>query len=200
MMTSAVTPNRPTDRRAAGFTLVELILVVALLSVMLGVVVVNLSGWNEHRRLDEGSRRLETMLYMARADAANRGKLIRLEFANDENGAVAVRILWEPKPFAAPGEFIDYEAGGWEHYSPDDLVEVIFSKSDAPNLDATDDEDATAFHPITFHPDGSSDSAEIALASTSAADTRRAVLTIDGLIGTVSRRIMTASQFEQEYE
>ncbi len=199
MMTSAVTPNRPTDLRAAGFTLIELILAVALLSVMLGVVVVNLSGWSERRRLDEGSRRLEAMLYMARADAANRGKLIRLEFANDENGQMGVRILWEPKPLAAPGEFIDYKAGGWEHYSPGDLVEVIFSKSDAPNIDA-DDEDAAEFHPITFHPDGSSDSAEIALASTSAADTRRAVLAIDGLIGTVSRRIMTASQFEQEYE
>ena len=186
-----------------GFTLFEVILAVALVTLLLGVAVINLSDWGDLRRLDEGARRMETTLCMARADAANLGRQLRLEFVTDEVGEATMQVTWQPKPLTEP-EFIQYQAGAWtEPYVPNDLVTVVRCRAGAadspiPETDSSEPEDEI-LQPVTFFPDGSSDSAEIVLVSTSEKDNRRAVVEIDGLTGVVSRRILSAMDYEEQY-
>lgn len=59
--------------------------------------------------------------------------------------------------------------------------------SGATGVELTATDSAEAWPPITFYPDGSSDSAEILLAGLDASDTRRMVVRWNGLSGTASR-------------
>lgn len=119
-----------------GFTLVELLLAVALLLLLLGAVVFNYSALQRGARLDEGAGQMETLFRFARAQAASSGRAVRIEFVQastdtsregplgihrtvDSNpppqmtgatsNAAAIGGLivgWESDPFGAPGRFV----------------------------------------------------------------------------------------------
>ncbi len=204
-MTSATTRKRPGSDgpppvRRAGFTLLELTLAAALIVLLVGTMVLSLSGWNESRRLEEGARRFEAMLCMARADAANLGRRLRLDFGENEDGLPEIQLLWESDPLGGAQQFTPYTACTWTHHVPSGLVEVARCESSGWDVTERDRSDETVLEPVTFYPDGSCDSAEIELISTSPADNRRALIEIDGLTGAVTRRILTSAELEEEVE
>jgi hypothetical protein len=52
------------------------------------------------------------------------------------------------------------------------------------------------FPSITFYPDGSSDSAEVVLASRNSDDQRRLAVRLGGMLGTLSTRAVSANEIE----
>jgi len=195
-------------RPRTAFTLIELVLSLMVVSLLVAVMVANLPALVRTRRLAEGADRFQTMLYMARADAANLGRRLRLAFRKDDEGITQLALLWESDPLGAPRQFTDYSACTWQHHVPTDLVEVISSRligSAAYGLmegellkEATSEVDG--LDPVTFYPDGSCDSAVIELAALGGSDERRAVIEIDGLTGRVTRRLLTAAELEEEHQ
>ena len=179
-----------------------------LIALLLGVGMVSLAGWSQSRRLDEGARRFETLLLMARADAANLGKKLRVAFQETQDGQVEIQILWEADPLGAPQLFTEYSACTWLHYLPAALVEVrrceLSASSDYRLMESEQmrEEGASdlALDAITFYPDGSCDSAVIELASTSEHDDRAALIEIHGLTGSITSRILTPSELADQMQ
>lgn len=182
-MTSA--PGRKTSRIAGGFTLLELVLVLAVLATLAGVTVLNLSGFGSARELDDSADRLATALRLARAEAANQGRRIRIK-PDSESGEL--HVLWEPEPLTRPGEYRNYP-NTWRSYLPGGSVRVVGSRLTGESryrsqwsLRAWQDGSDDRLEPVTFYPDGTSDSASLELER----DGRYVVVDINGLTGTVS--------------
>ncbi len=198
----------PRTRR--GFTLVEILLALVILLLLMGVVAVNFPALRGGYSLEEASLRMETALRMARADAANKGRRLRLEFDDGEGRA---KVLWEPEPLTGPGEFVEYTACTWQKFLQIEGVEVercrfVGSSAYRNFEDATvaggytTDPDRAA---VTFEPDGSSDSVVIELVAAETPEGRavtgpdfgRARVELEGLTGAVSRRILTLEELEE---
>lgn len=197
-------PVKP-RRARRGFTLIEILLAVTILALMLGMAIVNFGAWSGSQALEEGAQRWETALRMARAEAANRGRRVRLTFSapDDANATPAVQVLWEPEPLLEPGNFVPLEGASWRDYLDltgirveacvyigDSLyrlldADAVRSGSSAPETDLAD---------ITFEPDGSGDSVSVTLVATDAPETHKAVITIDGMTGVITNRILTAEE------
>lgn len=176
-----------------------------LIGLLAGVTVINFAGWHGSRQLEEGCRRFETMLRMMRAEAANRGRRLRLTFDAE---AGRMQILWEPQPLCAPEQFVDYAAvGTWAHHVPNELVRLSRCELTGPSAYRTlsfgqTETPGAAEEPleaVTFYPDGSSDSAvfELVRAGDGDSDSRLAVVELDGLNGTITSRILTASELQE---
>ena len=182
-----------------GFTLIELLLSVALLLLLVGAVVYNFSPLQRGADLEEGATQFEALLRFARAHAANTGRPVQITFQDDLDDTLGVssesiRALWEPDPLGQPGTFETLpEASGYLR-SILDLVTVAEVRPLAGDgtelvpLDRADDSPATPFVPVNFYPDGSSDSAEIVLASRGSEDGRLLAVRLLGVVGSVRRR------------
>lgn len=183
----------------------ELVLAVSLLGLLFGALLLNLPGWSRARQLEAGSDRFETLLYMARADAANLGRRLRVAFRQDEQGTAQIELLWEADPLGAPEQFTAYSACTWLHYVPTGLVEVTSCQlqgQDAYRLMATGaaealDSPEVTLDAVTFYPDGSCDSAVIELAAADPRDRRKVIIEIDGLTGSITRRVLTSVEAEE---
>ncbi len=197
-MRPVVTIKSPPSPRSGGtaFTLIEILLAITLLMVLLTVVVVNIGGWGKSQRLLEGADRFETLIYMARADAANMGKKLRLSFTGDEDSeefeSGSITVLIESDPLGAPGQFVEYTGCSWLHQLPTGMIQVnkcrlLGSSSYSRAVWSDDDEDEIS--PLTFYPDGSCDSAEIELTSTDPDDSRVLIIEVDGITGRVTTQI-----------
>ena len=192
----------PPRQRPRGFTLLEVVLALAILVLLAGIVVISVPGTWGSRSLEEGALRIETALRMARADAANKGRRLRLAF-DEETGRPTV--LWEPEPLTGPGEFVEYTACTWKRFLEVEGVQVercqFVGASAYRNIEeatysggyATD----TDRPAITFEPNGSSDSVVIELMATDAPETRRARVELDGMTGTVSGRVLTLEELAE---
>jgi prepilin-type N-terminal cleavage/methylation domain-containing protein len=104
----------------AGFTLLELLLVVALLTLFGTAAVLNLAPLWRTAPLEEGVGRLEGLLRFARAEAAQQGRRVRLQLNPSPIphaypgpglglGAAetpSVQVQWEPEPLRQPGVFV----------------------------------------------------------------------------------------------
>ena len=183
--------------RAAGFTLIEMLLAVAICLLLLGLGFTVLSSLGAGRALEDGAWRYEGVLRMARAEAANQGRRIRLDFDPDAGTPL---ITWEPDPIAQPGVFEAYTACSWLNAMPTDQVTITrcqlvgASAYQTLNLDAMNAPAAgqqAALQAVTFYPDGSCDTVEIELADASGEDVRTAVIDLDGLTGTTATTITT---------
>ena len=195
----------PTRRRAgSGFTLIELLLTLVLLLLLLSAVVINFTGLQSGVQLDEGAEQFESLIRYARAHAANTGCKVRLTFEEiiDEDIAIPlgnVFVSWEPEPLQRPGEFHPLTELSPLTDSLLGLVQVedvrpLGAQASLPHPDPLPEgegEVAASFAPITFYPDGSSDSAEIVLAARDLADDRRLALRIIGATGTVKRHTVS---------
>ena len=195
----------PTRRRAGdGFTLIELLLTLVLLLLLLGAVVINFTGLQSGVQLDEGAEQFESLIRYARAHAANTGCKVRLTFEEiiDEDIAIPlgnVFVSWEPEPLERPGEFHPLTELSPLTDSLLGLVEVedvrpLGAQPSLPHPDPLPEGEGgvpASFAPITFYPDGSSDSAEIVLAARDLEDGRRLALRIIGTTGTVRRHILS---------
>jgi type II secretory pathway pseudopilin PulG len=190
--------------------LVELLLAVGLVLLLLSAVVFNFSGLQRGASLDEGANQIEALIRLARAHAANSGRQVQITFEEDVGDGLVVpvgnlRVLWEPDPVARPGlfepltELQEYVSRITDLVSIEGvrLVEGNGFEAELADTSAAPDESAegnsvlVSFPPIGFFPDGSSDSAEIIVASRSDEDTRRIAVRLQGITGSIRRQLIT---------
>jgi prepilin-type N-terminal cleavage/methylation domain-containing protein len=200
-----------------GFTLVEVLLAVALMSLFTGAAIVSFGTIGQGAELNLGAVRFEGMLRFARAEAANSGRRVRVSIVPDSpvatappitNQASQIRLAWEPKPFDQPEVFEDLPPSQWgaDHLTdniaiqtvrlidPNDTASAIPTTNTlatADEIEAPQASQATAPPAITFNPDGSSDSAEIVLTARNPDDSRRIAVRIEGLTGSISRSVIS---------
>jgi len=147
------------------------------------------------RRFEWSVEQLETALRMARAEAAASGRRIQLTF-DAETGRPDV--LWEPSPLGEPGLFSRHAACTWRLELPGDVLQAVSCQLIGPDGmpvltdadaggDETDDEE---FQPITFYPDGTSDSAAIKLICREDEESFRAIVKLDGDNQLITTRLL----------
>ena len=205
-MKLAAAPQRRGD--GDGFTLIELLLTLVVLMLLLGAVVMNFTGLQSSSQLDEGVGQFESLVRYARAHAANSGCRVRLTFeevAGEGESAVPlgnVFVVWEPDPLNKPGEFhplhevaplLETMLGFVEvdEVRPvgAGLAEQRPATERQPHQDAgaVVEEQSYGFEPITFYPDGSSDTAEVVFSARESEEERQVAVQIIGTTGTVRR-------------
>ncbi|HUH37421.1 MAG TPA: type II secretion system minor pseudopilin GspH [Spongiibacteraceae bacterium] len=120
-------------RRARGFSLLELMLVLVIIAVMAGLVSLAVGG-NPHRELEREAERLSRLLEVAGEEAVQRG--LQLGFFSD-GSSYALRVYavddarWEPVQDRRLGRY----------RLPDNVIlEAREQDSDAPRLPATAEE------------------------------------------------------------
>lgn len=125
-------------RPQAGFTLLELLLVVVLLVLFAGAAVMNLAPLWQGTALDEGVGQFESLLRFARAEAAQQGRRVQLQLAaaaTDSPGTEApgtpvasdtppIQLRWEPEPLSQPGVFVESQSTAPLARSVNELVRV----------------------------------------------------------------------------
>jgi hypothetical protein len=204
-----------------AFTLIELLLVTILVVSLAGALVFSFTNLLRGAQMEEGAGRIESLVRYARAQAANTGRKVQLVFDNDKlsqsDAPIAdVRVTWEPDPLGRPGHFEDLTEGCLQAQGIRELVQVAdvqvgdHCKSRdsqlvrAPDAEAENELTAEAepMPPITFYPDGTSDSAEIFLTSVAPEEEQRMSLRIAGITGSISRHQAviepTSADFQRE--
>jgi prepilin-type N-terminal cleavage/methylation domain-containing protein len=192
----------------AGFTLLEVLLALALLAALACASFFAAAGWHSSGDFDEGVDRFETMLRAARAESATVGRRIRIAFDDDqEDTSRCASILWEPKPLEEPEGFYVYTVCTWADCVPNGLVRVERCRLIGPSAyrtmtteqigrDVSQDER----QPVTFYADQTSDYAVIELRGVDENDDRRAVIRIDGLNGTFKTWRVGAETAEEYFD
>lgn len=131
-----------------------------------------------------------------------------------------IKVEWEPDALKAPGVFEAYTGKTWDENIVNELVSVekveaadaapaqsrpgIEGEADQPaeqeisEQTSTDEAEAVEeagneIQPITFYPDGTCDSAKIVVTSKNEDDPRRMAVTVSGLLGVVSTKLVTES-------
>ncbi len=193
----------------AGFTLVELLLTVALLVLLLGAVVYNFSGLQRGAPLDEGVNQVEALIRFARAHAAYSGRQVQITFEEEAGDGLAVSlgnlgVFWEPDPVVRPGIFeplreaeefvrgihdlIIIEGVRW--VEGDSFASGSVGSPIAVDKTAGEDPIPVMFPPIGFYPDGSSDSAELIVTSRSEEDSRHIAVRLQGITGSIRHKLI----------
>jgi hypothetical protein len=194
---------------------VELLLVVSLVLMLVSALVFNFSNLMRGNQLEEGTVRLETLMRFARAQAANSGRKVQLVFGSESTNTLSatngeVRATWEPDPLGQPGCFSDLSDAQWHVQEINDLVQVesvkLLDSTTAKPAASGDEEEAfddgvgsapvTPIAPITFYPDGSSDSAEIIVSAKSPEEDQRMAVRLVGITGSISHQLVTADTDE----
>lgn len=173
-----------------GFTLVELLLTVVLLLLLAGAAVISFSTLLSSSELDEGAVQMEGLMRFARAHAANTGKKVQLVFEEQTSDGMLVplgnvRVFWESDPLRFPGLFSELSDAVMMAANVNQLVQVEDVRFAGEAGDAEPEQ--LSFAPITFHPDGSSGSAEIILSSRSPEEMRRVSIRVTGITGAIKR-------------
>jgi prepilin-type N-terminal cleavage/methylation domain-containing protein len=195
-----------------GFTLIELLLATVLLLLLLGAVVFNFSSLEQGARLDEGASQFESMLRFARAQATSSGRQVLVSFAQEEDldgfrVLDKVRVTWEPDPLGQPGVFEELPQTVSYLERINELVQVDSLRTTEPGRSETglsfgrpgpvEEKLGSALDflpPLRFHPDGSSDSAEIVLVSRDEQDKRRVSLRLVGITGMIKRSVVDETE------
>jgi prepilin-type N-terminal cleavage/methylation domain-containing protein len=180
---------------SGGFTLLELVLAIAMLSVIMVIVAVSGTSSSDRKKFEYTVDRLETTLRMARAEAANSVRRVRLAF--DEETRLPA-VLWEPAPLSQPGQFEPHTTCSWLSRVPKGHIAITRCRATGPDglpLDESptglsDDTDSEEMQTITFNHDGTSDSVLIELESTDLGDTLRAAIKLDGENNIITTKIL----------
>lgn len=167
--------------RRASFTLIEVVLVIALLAVIVAFAYPELGSELKRRSLVESADRLRSLIVRAHAQAMLESRQYRIEFPgtpnpDDPNAEEAIdvpletlqpRLLRQEDPLESPHMFVDYEA----HWAPREVlmpgtrcVAVLAGRprfdidASRPLAGPSITEDAQAeFVPLTLYPDGTCD-------------------------------------------
>ena len=196
--------RRPDAPLRPAFTLLELALALSLVVALAIAGRLAFGGWDSQAAFEQGVERFQAALRMARADAANQGRRLRLQF--DEEGFT--QILWEPKPLEEPGVFTDYEGCLWRDMVPRDLArvsrcELIGSsayRTVTHSQEAIGVADQVELSPLTFYSDGTCEEALLELRPPGESDSRRAVIQISARGGIVSARIVNEQELQEYYD
>jgi type II secretory pathway pseudopilin PulG len=185
---------------------VELVLATGILLLLAGVIIWSFAGARRSRDLEEGALRLESGIRRAQAEAASTGRRFCLVIGTAEN---PFQVFWEPEPLTAPGEFLLYAASNWPEDLPTGLVAVTRLELTGPSVYRILGVSGTPFKLIglegeadtlLFNADGSGDSAVIELAALDGMDERRAILELDGRLGTLTSRVLTPTELDEYNE
>lgn len=204
-------------RSRHGFSLVELLLTLVLILCLAAASVFTFTAVYRTANLDEGSDRFQSLIRFAQAEAATTGRKVRLEFqpthletlAEVDSELREIKVTWEADMLNAPGVFEVYTNKAWSEEIVNELVvvEKVASLTEsgepmptdtvAADIDPMDPMPTSEDFPsITFYPDGTSDSAEVVLASRNDEDERRLAVRLGGMLGTVSTRTLSATEVE----
>lgn len=176
-----------------GFTLIELLLTLVLLLLLASAAVISFSTLLSSSELEEGAVQMEGMMRFARAHAANTGKKVQLVFEEQTGDGMLVplgnvRVMWESDPLRFPGQMSELGEAVAMTQNVNSLVQVEDVRSIAETeMAAEGEEQSLSFAPITFYPDGSSESAEIILSSRSPEELRRVSIRVTGITGVIKR-------------
>lgn len=201
----STTARLKTQAAVRGFTLIELLLAVVLLMLLAGSLVVNFSAMQASSQLDEAAGQLESAIRYARAHASNTGCKVRLSFEEEVGDDMAVPlgnvfVEWEADPLGRPGVYETLRQASLlmenllEFAQIDDVRALDGSGSLSQENETEEGESAEfVFAPITFYPDGSSDSAQIILASRDEQEKRRISVKVIGASG-----VIRTEEFKEE--
>lgn len=135
----------------AGFTLLELILVMGVIFLFAAVVAPNFSGFVPALRVRRGGEELMAAGRQARAEAALNGRIVRLN-VDSENNEFWLTIQGDP--FEDPEEFLPL-TGPWSGNIP---------LPDDVSFESTEGIDEEGFY-FEFQPDGSATDGSIAVSN-----------------------------------
>ncbi len=91
-------PNQPSARRAAGLTLIELMVVVAIAVIILGLAAPSFSDYIVTQRLRSIHAQLATDLQFARSEAVARSAFVSVRFQEGTGGMTCYVIFTRPDP------------------------------------------------------------------------------------------------------
>lgn len=215
-------PGRRPSATGAGFTLVELVLTVALLLLLAGAVGYSFNSARQGTQLEEGAGQLESLFRFARAQSASTGRRVQVSFmeaalvgaTNAASPFPGVQVQWEPDPLSEPGKFVrlfeatpfadqlndlvqfrpvsEVESGTGTFTNQTAVAPALAEIGTTAPASTTESAATVVPPPIVFYPDGSSDSAELILMSLDEGDLRRLRLSLSGLTGTVRRKWLAA--------
>jgi len=186
--------------------MLELMLAIALISVIVVVGIVSGTSAGDRRKFQYAVDRLATTLRMARAEAANKARRMRLTF-DPETGRPD--LLWEPLPLTEPQIFERYTSCSWLSKMPNELISVTRCRltgpdgkpvDEAPTGIGDEDESESQMQSITFAPDGTSDSVLIELESADLAETLRAAIKLDGENSLIKTKFLYGHEAEDDEE
>lgn len=83
--------------RRRGFSMIELLIVVGVVVALGAVVSASLLGWGADARFQEASRRVESALVIARADALREGRALAIMARSDRGRVALVLETFEPE-------------------------------------------------------------------------------------------------------
>ena len=195
---------RRQSRAESGFTLLELSIVTALISVLLVIGIISGTSATDRRKFEFAVDRLETTLRMARVEAANSARRMKLSFDSETR---LPTLLWEPAPLTEPGQFTPHTTCSWRSRIPKSGIAITRCRMTGPDGkpveeapssigDSTDEEEEMLS--ITFGPDGTSDSVLIQLESDDHGDSMRAAIRLDGQNNLIETKIMYGPAEEDE--
>jgi type II secretory pathway pseudopilin PulG len=190
---------------AAGFTLLELTLAIALLVLLTAAAVTAFGPWQQQAALGEGTQRVATLLRACQAAAASSGCRVRVVFASAKDGAASpLAVQWEPQPLSEPGNFQPYQGSLAGSADIAGMIRVEGCKLTGPSAyqspagDVAKAAETGGLPPVTFYPDGSSDWAKVFLASRYERDIRRAIVEINGTTGTIRATLYADDAYATE--
>jgi len=189
-----------------GFTLLELLLVVALLLGLLGALVYNFGPMQTGANLDEGARQFEALVRFAGADAANSGRAVQFRFEETSTTETfesksSLRVMREVDPVGQPGVFEDAREAQPFLAELMERIRVVEVKggerpaNQGTNELAEADGYVNTMPPITFFPDGSSDSATIVIRSLDELDLRQMTIQLTGVTGGIRTETKIITEF-----
>ena len=197
----ALTAPRATG---AGFTLLEMILAMALVVLLAGLALGSLWGTLGSMRTKEHSSRIASLLRAARAEAANTGCRLRLSFDPETTQPI---LSIERDPLGEPGAFEPLDTWWVKLAALDHGVRVLlcertgasdFVEVSAQTAPAPGGGDEAELAEVTFYPDGSSDSVRIVLGNDDEDKPWMVEVTLNGVDGSIKTRQI--DEEDEDYE
>jgi len=184
------------NRRVTGFTLFEVLLVIAIMAVLAAFAWPTFFGEREASGLRESATRLKALVNMCRAEAMNESRRYRIEFLQDGS----VELSAQQDALDAPEQYVDVSTD-WsrgEMIVKDVWIESILALPGGPppvlindeNIEFADEKDYVQLkvqeldrpQQLNFETDGSCDSARWVLRD---ALGRGLEMTLDGRLGRI---------------
>ncbi len=198
--------GRTRARATRAFTLLEVLITIALVAALTAIVWSDFRGEERMRRLDESARRFKTLIAMCRAEAMNEAVGVRIAIRTDG----ALEVTRQAEPLLAPHAYVRIQTD-WAREPV--LLTDVWIESVTPldngltpirvddELITLDDyepepirvEDLASAMQVDFQPDGLSGSLECVLRTT---DGKGMKLTLDGRVGRVAIETVEAIEAE----
>lgn len=86
--------GRRSGRSDAGFTLVELLVTIAIIAILAGIATLSLSAYLPSLRLKQASQELQLQIQKARLEAVRRNRPCYVEFHRTDGGRLYTPIIW----------------------------------------------------------------------------------------------------------